>query len=178
MSAKDRLESILSESRIRAMRTFFAQVPVVCFTESTQRGLEYMIGEAGFEPWGIVFHREAVFAQGGGPVFHLRGDEWEARESLPLRLQSRFIKFAEGEAEWTEEREWRVPYEEGEAGFEFHPDEVEAVIVGDTDWPHPEPDMELALVLGETAAQMYEGPPTWFHGYSRWWWNGERLDYL
>lgn len=86
------------------MRTFFAQVPVVCFTESTQRGLEYMIGEAGFEPRGIVFHREAVFAQGGGPVFHLRGDEWElvhaTSDQVPAIASSR-LRFSRSSRAWT-----------------------------------------------------------------------------
>lgn len=176
MSAAERLESILVNQAVWAMRTFYAPVPVVCFTESTTEGLEYMISSAGFEPWGIVFHREVVFERGGGPVFHLRGDEWRHREGMPARLQSRIVKFAPDDGvEWVEEREWRVPYEDGEAGFTFDTDEVVAVIVGDPDWPDLVPKMDWVWGADGWDVGEVPGLPDWIDGHTRWLWNGEQL---
>ena len=176
MSAEDRLKSILQDRTVWAMKTFYAILPVVCFTESTKSGLEYMIAGAGFEPWGIVFHRETVFEQGGGPVFHLRGDEWHHREDMPARLQSRIIKFAPDEhVEWVEEREWRIPYDEGETGFTFDPEQVEAVIVGERGWPPSVPTMEMVWNGHDWGPDVVSAEPEWFAGYTRWWWTGNDL---
>ncbi|MEX2251454.1 MAG: hypothetical protein WD895_05195 [Acidimicrobiia bacterium] len=174
LDARGRLEGILQERAIWAMTTFYAPVPTVCFTESTRPGLEYMIGEAGFEPWGIVFHRETVFDQGGGPVFHLRDDEWEYRDRLPDRLRSRIIRFAPGEAEWVEEREWRVPYDSGEPGFVFTPDQVVALIVGDPRWPPPVEKMDMVFELGDWGPGIVPSPPDWLPDCERWIWQPER----
>jgi hypothetical protein len=68
MNPAERLGSILEHRAIWAMRTFYAPIPVVCFTESTWEGLEYMIGHAGFAPWGMGFHRETVFERRGACI--------------------------------------------------------------------------------------------------------------
>jgi hypothetical protein len=172
LSAQERLERILKNQTVLAMETFYAPVPVVCFTESTPSGIEYMIGDAGFEPWGIVFHREHVFEEGGGPVFHLRGDEWDHRQALPLRVQSRVVKFAPGEAEWVEEREWRIPYDDGSPGFEFNLGDVEALIVGDLNWPPPDEEIEMVYTpWDDWEPELVPVRPRWLPHCAIWHWN-------
>lgn len=124
-------------------------------------GVEYLVSSKGFKPWGVVFKRRFVYDRGGGPVYYMRSDDWDLRDSVPLELRSRLIEFAPDKGvDWIEEREWRVVYREGEIGFEFEPDDVEAVVVGDADWREP-------------------GRPTsWTAPYSRWYWDGERLNQL
>lgn len=171
-SPSERLESVLRGRTLTAFRTFYAPVPVVCFTESTLRGLEYMIGQAQFSPWGLVFHRQTVYERGGGPVFHLREEYWDHRQSLPEEVQAMIVKFAAGEAEWVEEREWRIAYSDGD-GFSFDTDEIEAVIVGDPNWPPDEVEMEYGWTGDDIDWHPVSVPAPWFAGITRWAWDGD-----
>ncbi|MGA7229098.1 MAG: hypothetical protein WBZ45_12915, partial [Acidimicrobiia bacterium] len=102
-----------------------------------------------------------VFDRGGGPVFHVRGDEWPNIRGLPERFRSRFIRFQPGESEWVEEREWRIVFDDGDPGLTFESREVAALIVGDADWPDRAMDEDLALVLGADIAAQMPTPPRW-----------------
>jgi hypothetical protein len=173
-----RLESILRETTVRCFTTFFAVTPVVCFTESTVAGLEYLIADAGFQPWGIVFHRQLVFDHGGGPVFHVRGDDWPAvQAALSPTLRSRTIRFQPGDSEWVEEREWRIVYDEGAHGFEFDPATVAALIVGENNWPPWEQSPHAVLFDDLIGSQMLE-PPEWLPHCPIWIWNADERHLL
>src|SRR5437763_1740339 len=78
-SGFQRLLDILRERRIRPFPAFgqaAADTPVVCFTECTPGGVETLIAQGRYEPWGIAFKKDFIFRNGGGPAFYVRGDEW------------------------------------------------------------------------------------------------------
>jgi hypothetical protein len=166
MTPAQRLESILTEGRIRSRAVFGSSSPVICFTESTPAGLEYMINRKGYAPWGIVFTKEFVYRKRGGPVHYVREDEWSAYQVLPKKTRSRAVQIRPGHSEWMWEREWRVPAAMSK-GFKFKPRDVYAVIAGDLEWP-PGP--------------MFDGPdgrematPGWMPNTRQWSWTGSEL---
>lgn len=172
LSPTQRLESILQSHTIWPSRPFYASAPVVCFSEVTDAGLRYLLGEQGYWPSGIVFRRDLVYQWGGGPVFHYRPDEWtEHYWQLPAGLRARFVRFQAGQSEWLWEREWRIVFEEGAPGFQFERDDVEALIVESTTWPPPEPDPAYVELLDDDEIGQTAGPPTWLPPSDRWWWN-------
>lgn len=88
LDARGRVESILWEGRLRAFVTWSGGDPAVCFTEATLRGLEYLIGNVGYSAWGLVFERQSVYDAGGGPVWHVRADEYRTLRALSSRVQA------------------------------------------------------------------------------------------
>lgn len=170
LSARQRLQSILTHRTIWPTQPFGAAAPVVCFAEATDLGLQHLIGTVGYQPWGIVFRRQLVYDALGGPVFHYRPDEWAGDlAALPSRLRARFVRFEAGKSEWLWEREWRVVFEPGGPGFEFDPDDVAALIIGSQDWPAPVPGMELDADGMPKEAPV---PPDWLPtNCELWWWN-------
>jgi hypothetical protein len=122
---QQRLAEILAQGRIRAFETFGSDAPVVCLTESVRVAVLRLIAEGRYTPCGIGFDKDFVFAQGGGPAFYVRGDEWPAVVALPQSLRCRAVRFWPGSelepgdgsflpshlgrSEWLHEREWRVP---------------------------------------------------------------------
>ncbi len=145
---------------------------MACFTESTLDGIGHLIADRGYEPWGIVFAKEMVYAAGGGPVHYVRDDEWARyREHLPAPMVSRAVRFAPGEADWSHEREWRAPATGLPPSFTFDLGSVHAIIVGDGGWPPDEVDDAYAVLdLGYDVL----GPPDWARGVHRWWWDPVR----
>ncbi len=75
MAAPQRLASILWESRLRAFVTYSGGDPAICLTEVTLNGLNFLIRERHYQPWGLVFDRQSVYDAGGGPVWYARPDE-------------------------------------------------------------------------------------------------------
>jgi hypothetical protein len=148
MSPRAKLfDGILTACEIKAFRVFFGWDQIVCFTECTPAGVSAMVRDR-YRPWGIAFSKDFVFKRGGGPAFYVRGDEWDDVYQLPPRLRSRCTKFwpgaspEEGESmdpvlsvgsEWLPEREWRVLGLGDPPSFQFDPDDVAFIVVGDWD---------------------------------------------
>lgn len=131
---------------------------MVCFTESTQAGLDYLISERGFAPWGIVFRKETIWDRGGSPVWYARPDQWT---DLTGELKSWAVRTEPGGAQWLHEREWRVPATGRPPSFRFEPSEVHAMICGDRiGWPEGPPDEEGAPTT-----------PSWAAGIQSWYWS-------
>jgi hypothetical protein len=72
------------------------------------------------------------------------------------------------------ERGWRIVFEDDAPGFKFDPEQVEAVIVGDSAWPEWEPDPAYAALMDDEIAQQTLGPPDWLPDCPLWWWNPRR----
>jgi hypothetical protein len=146
MSYPERLfDGVLESGEIRAFRVFFGWDEVVCFTECTPAGVAAMIRDR-YKPWGVAFTKDFVFKRSGGPAFYVRGDEWDDVYQLPPRLRARCTKFWPGatpdtgeafdpalgvESQWLPEREWRVLGAGDPPSFQFDPDDVAFVVVGD-----------------------------------------------
>jgi hypothetical protein len=146
MSPKDRLfDGVLASQEIRAFPVFFALDPVVCLTECTPAGVSAMIRDR-YLPWGVAFRKDFVFGRGGGPAFYVRGDEWDGVYQLPTSLRSRCTKLWPGatpdlgevmdlaltlECQFLPEREWRVLGMGDPPSFQFDPDDVAFIVVGD-----------------------------------------------
>lgn len=193
MSAPERLESILREQQLRPAVTYSGGLPAVCFTESTVSGLEYLIAQRGFQPWGIAVRRQWVYDQGGAPVWHVRPEDQAAVEQFSPRLRTWTVRLdpdTERPSDWLHEREWRVPCEHGSLALD--PDAVVAIIIGDPHWA-PEPVGVEAHVAGAldsrtgipthdltnpyTIVDEIELPimPDGWEGKPRWYWTGEQL---
>ena len=81
LAAPAKLSQIFETGIIRAFPVFFGgDEPVVCFTECTPAGVQTLIRERRYSPWGIAFMKDFVFSR-GGPTFYVRGDEWKYVES-------------------------------------------------------------------------------------------------
>jgi hypothetical protein len=146
MPCRDRLfEGILASGQINAYRVFSGFDPVVCFTECTPAGVGTMVRER-YEPWGVAFRKDVIFRKGGGPAFYVRGDEWDDVQGLPPRLRARCTKLwpgacpdpgevipkaLEGESQWTHEREWRIMGTGEPPSFQFQPEDVAFLVLGD-----------------------------------------------
>jgi len=130
---------------------------MVCFTESTQAGLDYLISERQYPPWGIVFRKEAIWTAGGGPVWYARQEQWNY---LPPAFKSWAVRTEPGSVQWLHEREWRVPGTGRIPSFRFEPSDVHAVISDRFDWPGGPPDGEGGWVV-----------PLWAEGIQFWYWN-------
>jgi hypothetical protein len=173
LTPQERLESILESGAIWPRRPFLISPwPVVCFSEATDAFLNYVLGSRNYGPWGIVFHRDLIYERNGGPVVHYRPDQWdEALEGMSSALKSRFVRFTPGESKWLWEREWRVVFQPNGEGFEFEPDDVEAIIVGDEHWEPVVPGIGLDL---NGDAEEVPVRPDWLPYCEVWWWNRRR----
>jgi hypothetical protein len=155
MPAEERLAGILDEGRIRGFPPYQRGLsPVVCFTESTQVGLDHLIGERGFEPWGLVFAKTTVLAWGGGPVWYARPAQ---HALIPRELRHWAVETDPGRVDWRHEREWRVPATGSPPAIRFTPADVHAVIVGEFAWQAGDDDDE----------------PMWARSLRRWYWHGK-----
>lgn len=167
MAPQDRLSAILWTANLRGFPPYGGVDPVVSFTESRPEGLAYLIREKSWAPWGIVLDRDSVFELGGGPVWYVRGDMWNAVTTSSLAsVRSWFVRLQPGESEWLHEREWRMPTER----LELSMSRVQAVIVGDPYWS---PGTQTELGTNEMTGKMgwREEPPHLVQGVPRWWWN-------
>jgi hypothetical protein len=142
MTAQQRLESILWEGLLRGFVTFSGGVPAVCFTEATLNGLAYLTSKPQpYQPWGLVFDRQAIFDAGGGPVYYARPEEYEFLRGIcesgqvNNRLQTWLVRLG-GTSDWLEEREWRVPLAPApaEPALVLQALGLRALLVGDQGW--------------------------------------------
>jgi hypothetical protein len=109
MTAPQRLESILWQSRLRAFVTYSGGDPAICLTEATLPGLGFLIGRRSYQPWGLVLDRQSVFDAGGGPVWYARPEEYYSVQKISSRVKSWLVRLEPGSSDWLEEQEWRVP---------------------------------------------------------------------
>jgi hypothetical protein len=144
LADQERLAHLLVQGRVRGFKTFGADAPVVCLTESTKAAVVTLIAEGRYTPCGVGFSKQFVFDRGGGPALYVRGDEWLHAAGLPEPLRSRVVRFwpgadpdpgeflgshVAGPSEWLHEREWRVP---AQLGFGWH--DVEFLVVPHVKW--------------------------------------------
>lgn len=150
MQPWERLTQIMISRTIRAFSPFGSSDPVVCFTECTQPGIRALMSAKRYEPCGIAFRKDTVFAAGGGPALYIRGDEWDEVDELPPNLRARATRFWPGAeadvgeeplswnlerpSEWTHEREWRVLASGNPPVFRFTWEDVAFVISPDERW--------------------------------------------
>ena len=87
MTAFVRLESILWQQRLHTFVTFSGGDPAVAFTEAKLPGLQFLIEQRGYQPWGLLLHRQSVYDAGGGPVWHARPEQHAVLRQYP-RLRS------------------------------------------------------------------------------------------
>lgn len=134
ISARRRLLSILEQGVLRpgwsernGRRTVYGQYPAVCFTEQPLSAfLAYLsarTGDSMISGYGVVVHKQDMYAEGGRTVFYDSCDELRASDpdfvavagtrmvrDLPLEKQYRYVAFnpnADTTIDWTHEREWR-----------------------------------------------------------------------
>jgi hypothetical protein len=125
MDAGERLARILIESQIQAYPAFggASKLEVTCLSECTPAGIRALVNLSRYEPFGIAFTKDYAFQAGAGPVFYVRGDEWDDVAVMPESFQARAIRLWPGpagtaneiltdalrtESDWRHEREWRV----------------------------------------------------------------------
>ncbi|TDC17912.1 hypothetical protein E1265_25865 [Streptomyces sp. 8K308] len=140
MSAEQRLARILQEERFQAFEPFGAREKCVCFSESTEAHLRYLIEVGRFKPWGVVGRRSALLRLGGGAVAY-----------VPDRIHAQFKSAGLGhwavrtssDSTWLHEREWRLPLPKGSIGISS----LQAILVGDPDW---RPSFVTSWVDGST----------------------------
>lgn len=147
--ASIRLLQVVSAGSILASVPYGNDLGAACFTESTARGVSWLISEQHFVPLGIAFTKTFLFAQGGAPAIVVRGDEWKFMSALPRELRARAIRLWPGavaepgeslplhlqtRSEWLAEREWRIPADAGTPAITFETNDVAFLIVPDADW--------------------------------------------
>lgn len=168
MDAEQRLASILRQDSITAFHTFTGN-PAVCMTECSWAGLEFLINRRGYQPWGLMFDRQAVFDTGGGPVWYVRDEEMD--ELPPTSRLRRWAVRLGRNSDWLEEREWRVPRS---ARADGSPPTISltelglfGVIVGDRDWWCPVPSRDVA----GTEPPWLEQYDDALRGLEKYWWD-------
>jgi hypothetical protein len=171
LDAPSRLAAIAETGEIRAFDTF-CPVPFVSFTESTKAGVEFMVRDRGYAPWGIVFRKEFVWERDGGPVLYIRADEWDETRALPPHLLGRMVRIdPAGGIDWMWEREWRARGTGAPPRFVFSPADVVALLVGTREgWP-PDgtPEVVHNPVTGDVDVDW--GIPEWIREYRLWVWD-------
>lgn len=173
MSAEERLTSILRRGTITPFITFSHGFPTLCMTEMSWRGLNFMIGQRGYQPWALMFDRHEVYAAGGGPVWYTRPREYETLAATP-ELRSWAVRLDPG-SDWTEEREWRLPCAPDEEG-RVAPIPLTTlgfcgVIVDDPQWSCPVPDPFTDGSRPEHWDDAVRNIP-------KYWWGGQELEYI
>jgi hypothetical protein len=165
MSPPDRLASILWDSQLLATVNFSMGYPAVCLIEARLPGLNFMIGQRGYQPWGLMFDRQSVYDAGGGPAWHARP---EAYQALDPSLRSWAVRLDPG-SDWLEEREWRIVRSPSPPRTVVALSELRllALLVGDQAWT----GARWANGVTTTGPQWnYFFPPT-AAGLMRFWWN-------
>lgn len=147
--ASRRLLQVVSDGAIVSSIPYGNDLGAACFTESTARGVSWLISMNHFAPFGIAFTKTFVFAHGGAPAIIVRGDEWKYVQALTPELRARTVRLWPGadpepgeslpahlqtRSEWLAEREWRVPAAAGTAAITFETDDIAFLVVPDADW--------------------------------------------
>lgn len=170
MTAAQRLENILWSGQLQAFVTFSGGAPAVCLTESRLPGVEFLIGQRGFAPWGLVFLRQGVFNAGGGPVWYARAEQFD---ELTEQQRVWAVRLEPPRSDWLEEREWRIPRAMPNAGATPGVSLAElgpyAVIVGDLGWTGARHTTAIAADTGQHRQGLFY--PHALRGVLRFWWN-------
>lgn len=125
MKPPERLDGILG-SGMSVFPPWGTSQPCICFSESPPKHLAYLINGRGFAPWGLVFRREAVLEAGGGAVAYVPKAVHSRLKQAGLEHWA--VHTGTG-SEWTHEREWRLPFQQG-----MYLPEVKAILIGDPAW--------------------------------------------
>jgi hypothetical protein len=133
LSAQQRLEQILRQGLLRGFPPFGADTPAICMSEARDDHLIDLIGR-GNEPWGLVFSRQWVVDQGGGPVWPVRTHEWGGLTREQKAWAVRFEPGPDGRSDWLHEQEWRLLLDHESPFLEIQPANLEAILVGDGNW--------------------------------------------
>jgi hypothetical protein len=125
LSAYDRLQAILESGLIRATNMPHTDRPCVCFTECVWGSL--LDHAERYSCYGIGFHKTLLFSEGGGPVFYMRQDLYQAQSehggfddavwpfvtpfAPPYAPDDHLEQYRAGKGpiDYSHEREWRVP---------------------------------------------------------------------
>jgi hypothetical protein len=128
MSAQERLKSIVSSGLMRPFPPYGADMPCVCFSETTIEHLRFLLGDRRYLPWGIVLTRQQVLLRGGGTVAYIQDEETLAKFK-GAGLDHWAVRTG-GFTDWTHEREWRIPWKWPKLRLP----EVRAILVPDASW--------------------------------------------
>jgi hypothetical protein len=153
---EQRLVNILHSGALRGARDFWADAPVICFSELTEDARRVMLRDGAgargpYAPWGLMLDRQQLIAAGARPVLYLSGLEMSQTSDLPRALRNRRVRYDPGESDWLHEREWRLCFEAGDepvlpitpqpvvqaGALSFTPYLVVGVIVGTSGWTPP-----------------------------------------
>jgi hypothetical protein len=174
LDPRERLEQILRDRTILAFQQHNGGWPAVCFSE-TDAGyehLQFLLAERGFTAWGLVFTREWVTQQGGGPVFSARSEVHNSVDYLAnLEFQqtgqrainadrirtfmTRYEPFATRPSDWLWEQEWRLPVPGGE--LTLPTGSLAAILVADPVWWPRYPDDEPLPIWIEAPKVYWDG---------------------
>jgi hypothetical protein len=170
LTAAQRLDYIIWEQRIRGFPPFGPEgvpiPPMVCFSESPADHLDWLLRK-NWPQWGVFVRREWVYAQGGGPVWYARPDQYNKFTPEQFAWAVRF-EDAPRRSDWVHEREWRIPVPpaDPEPALHLAPGDVVAVLVGDPMWqPSTRWWPQPAGMPPVPAA-----PPLW-GSFRRWFWD-------
>ncbi|WP_318199174.1 hypothetical protein [Streptomyces sp. SCL15-4] len=142
-TAEERLVSILHSGVLRGAPDFWADAPVLCFSEVTEAARRAMLrdgvgGRGPYAPWGVVLDRQKLIRVGTRPVLYLSSEEMTETRHLPRRIRNRRVRYDPGSSDWLHEREWRLCFEDGETPeLPVTRDLVVGVIVGIPGWMPP-----------------------------------------
>jgi hypothetical protein len=174
MSGPDRLTRILWEQQLRTFVPFSGADRVVCFTEAMQPGLEFMIRQQGYGPWGVAFEKQSVYNLGGGPVWYPRTEQHKILQ-LDHRLRSWAVPLEAPGNDWRWEREWRIVRSSPPA-VALTELRLACLLVGDPWWNGVLYETRVAADTGQPR-QDYFFPPI-PPGLPRYWWNGTHIQLL
>lgn len=170
-TARDRLRSILREGWLWGFEPFAGESdPAICLTEATSKGLGYLVKNRAYHPWGLVFDRQSVYDVGGGPVWHVRQEEWDyLRSRVDARLRARMVRLSPGTgpgtSDWLWEREWRIPLPASKPFLSLYQLSPRALLVDGLFWTKPN--------AAKDALEYEPGVPDIARGVPHWIWNGE-----
>ncbi|MGW5609521.1 hypothetical protein ACWEWI_26195 [Streptomyces sp. NPDC003753] len=157
-TAEERMVSILHSGVLRGAQDYWADAPVICFSEATEAARRAMLrhgvgGRGPYEPWGVVLDRQRLIQAGARPVLYLSGEEMAQTHDLPRRMRNRRVRYDPGSSDWLHEREWRLCFEEGETPeLPITSELVVGVIVDRQGWMPPPRTAGAAEVAADLQA--------------------------
>jgi hypothetical protein len=159
-TAEERMVNILHSGVLRGARDYWADAPVLCFSEATETARRAMLrdgvsGRGPYAPWGVVLNRQSLIQAGARPVLYLSSEEMKQTRHLPAPLRNRRVCYDPGRSDWLHEREWRMCFEEGETPeLPITRELVVGVIVGTSGWMPPPRPADAAEVAADLQQQM------------------------
>lgn len=179
LSAEERLDSILQSHKIWASPPYDSDKPVISFTESGIGGVERLIQDTDWEPWGLVFTRNFVWERGGGPVWYARREQYQTVRKMLPEIESWLVRTEPQASDWLHEREWRLvdfPADSHEPGLDLNDGDIQAILVGDKEWEPPlVHTMDMNPLRGGIGEVLITPQYT---VVERWFWNGKNIERL